>query len=138
VWVLSDKVITILSENFTKATTLRLVDSLTKQPYNIYFDMCEAGKYYWISAYGTGIMQLDSAFRLVQIITTKNGLSNDGVYKIFNSNNKDLIITSNKGITLYNLQTKTFSRFYEQDGLHSNEFEENSGTVDNNIFMPVA
>ena len=134
VWVLSDKVITILSENLTKATTLNLIDSITKQPYNIYFDICEAGNYYWITAYGTGVIQLDSKFDLVRIITTKDGLSNDGVYKIFNINDKELIITSNKGITLYNIQRNAFSRFYEADGLHSNEFEENSGAINNNIF----
>jgi len=134
VWVLSDKIITILSENLTKATTLNLVDSITKQPYNIYFDICEAGSYYWITAYGTGVMQLDSKFNLVRIITTKEGLSNDGVYKIFNIKDTALIITSNKGITLYNIKTNVFSRFYEADGLHSNEFEENSGTSYYNIF----
>ncbi len=134
VWILSDKIITILSQNLTKATTLNLVDSITKQPYNIYFDICEAQGYYWITAYGTGVMQLDSNFKLVRIITTKDGLSNDGVYKIFNSNDKELIITTNKGITLYNIEKNSFSRYYEKDGLHSNEFEENSGTVDNGIF----
>lgn len=134
VWVLSDKVITVLSQNLTKSTTLSLLDSVTKQPYNIYFDICEARRSYWITAYGTGLMELDYNFKLIRILTTKDGLSNDGVYKIFNSNDKELIITSNKGISLYNIQSKTFSRFYEQDGLHSNEFEENSGTIDNGVF----
>src|SRR6185503_12460743 len=100
-------------------------------PVGLFFDICEAQNYYWIATYGTGIIQLDSAYRIKKIFTVKDGLSNSGVYKVFNYGNKKLFITTNNGLSVLNLENYTFNNYYQEDGLHSNAFEEACGVYRN-------
>ncbi|PWK80174.1 histidine kinase/DNA gyrase B/HSP90-like ATPase [Mucilaginibacter oryzae] len=133
IWVLSDKKITILDSSLSRSKILSFYDSQNKQAYNIYFDMCEAGNNYWVAAYGTGIIQLGTDYKIRNIYTTKNGLSNAGIYKIFNVGDSSLVITSNNGISILNLNTRKFKNYYQQDGLHSNSFEEACGFMKDGI-----
>ncbi len=131
-WVLSDKVITIINSDLHASVSLNFVDSVSGLPTGLFFDMCEANGFYWIATYSTGIIQLNSSFKIKRIFTTKDGLCNSGVYKIFNSGNKKLFITSNNGLSVLNLTTYGFNNYYQTDGLHSNAFEEASGVFYNN------
>ena len=135
IWVLSDKVITLLKKNLSQSISLSLYNSKNKQPYNIFFDICEARNFYWIAAYGTGIIKLDSKYRIKKIYTTKDGLSNAGVYKIFPVGDSSLVITSNTGLSVLNLNSSMFQNYYQADGLHSDSFEEACGImVDGKIY----
>lgn len=128
-WVLSDNVISILSPDFTKGDSLMLTEKGTDQHYKLFFDMCEAGGYYWIASYGSGILQLDSSFRITRVINTESHLSNDGVYQLFNVNNKELVVTSNNGLSVVDLANFHVKTYYTQNGLHSNGFEEVAGLM---------
>ncbi len=90
--------------------------------------MCEANGYYWIAAYGTGIIQLDSTFKVKKIFNSLYGLSDNGVYQIFPVKDR-LVITSDNGLSVLDLNTLKFKRYYQEDGLHSNSFEEVAGTM---------
>lgn len=127
-WVLSDKVITLLSNNFSSNKFIELADSVTKKPLTFFFDMCQASGYYWIASYSNGIIQLDSAFKIIKVYNTKNGLCDDGVYQVFPMNNK-LIITTNNGLSVFNIGTHTFQNYFEADGLYSSSFEEVAGVM---------
>lgn len=130
-WVLSDNVISILSPGFAKGRTIKLPEGETGQFYKLFFDMCEANGYYWVASYGSGILQLDSAFRVKRVINTENGLSNDGVYQVFPVNNKELVVTSNNGLSVIDLDTYRVKTYYSKNGLHSNGFEEVAGLMKN-------
>ncbi|MBW8683870.1 sensor histidine kinase [Chitinophaga rhizophila] len=103
-----------------------LVNPATSLPLNIILDICESGGYYWAAVYGTGIVQLDQQFRLVNIYGLKQGLPTSEIYKIIPVD-RQLYVSSNKGIILFNTARKTTRLFTRDDGLQANEFEEYSG-----------
>ena len=131
IWVLSDKAITIINKNLTSSKFLSYSDSLSL-PVGIFLDICEVNNHFWLTAYGTGVIELDSLYKIKKIYSLNDNLCNTGVYKIFNYKNKKLFITSNKGLAVFNLSTKTFQNYYKEDGLHSNQFEEACGVYRNN------
>lgn len=130
-WVLSDNVINILSDRFTKSKELIPKETPTATAYKLFFDVCEAGGYYWLASYGSGVLQLDSSFQVKKAINIENGLSNDGVYQLYNIQDKFVLATSNNGVSLLNLATFKCRNYYSSDGLHSNGFEEVSGLENN-------
>lgn len=128
-WVLSDNVITILSADLRTAKKLELHETATGLFYKLFFDMCEAAGSYWIASYGSGILQVDTNYQVKKVFNTENGLSNDGVYQVYSSPDNHLLVTSNNGLSRIDLATGKISRYYVSDGLHSNAFEEVSGTM---------
>jgi ligand-binding sensor domain-containing protein/anti-sigma regulatory factor (Ser/Thr protein kinase) len=126
VWVLSDNVITVV-DLFNNATSiLSFTDTNSGFPAGLFFDMCELNGKYWITSYGSGILELDSLMRLMKIFSSKNGLSNDCVYKIY-PYKTDLITTSNYGLSVLNASSGIFKNYFQSDGLHSDNFEEAVG-----------
>ena len=78
----------------------------------------------WVGTYGDGVRKIDLESLLMETITEEEGLSNNVVYGILAYKN-DLWISTNRGITIYNLKEKKCRFLTSVDGLHSNEF--NSG-----------
>ena len=84
-------------------------------------------KQLWFSVFGKGLSKLDTLstdgieakFSHYQI---KDGLSNGVVYGILEDDNHNLWLSTDKGITSYNYKTNTSIRYYESDGLHSDQF----------------
>jgi len=130
-WVLSNFGIDIIEKNFLKVNYINLKNPVDGNPFKPYFDVCELGGKFWITCYSYGIAQVDFNGKLLKILSAKNGLCNDGVYNIFKTDNKNLIVTSNNGLSVFNTENSTFTNYYEQDGLHSNAFEENCGIEKN-------
>jgi ligand-binding sensor domain-containing protein len=94
------------------------------QVHGIYMQMEEAAGNYWIAAYGTGLIKTDQNFKLKKVYRSDDGLSNSGLYSIFNYKDSILFLTSNFGISVFNIKSEKFSRYYEEDGLQNNTFEE--------------
>lgn len=126
-WVLADKAITIIDKQFQRSTAVTFKDPVSKQHYNIFFDICEAKGDYWIAAYGMGIIQIDHQYRVKHIFNSQQGLCNDGVYKLFNYRDSILVITTNNGLSVFDVNSHIFSNYFEKDGLHANTFEEACG-----------
>lgn len=131
VWILGDNVISLYHPLTRETKTVSLVNPVSKAPYDIYFDVAEAKGYFWIAAYGTGLIQVDSNFIIKKIFSTNEGLSNTGVYKIFPLNDSLIFVSTNNGLSVLHHKTGVFSNYYQQDGLHSNSFEENCGVYKN-------
>jgi ligand-binding sensor domain-containing protein len=129
VWILSDHGVDLISNNFTVVNYLNIVNPRTRDTLKLFFDICQAGNHFWLTSYGAGIVETDSNGKPLKFLNTGNGLCNDGVYGIFNTGNKNLVITSNNGLAVLNTTNDVFVNYYEQDGLHSNAFEENCGIV---------
>ncbi|MET0465215.1 MAG: triple tyrosine motif-containing protein [Chitinophagaceae bacterium] len=102
-----------------------------KDGFNLYFDMCQVGGDYWIAVHQQGLLQLDRQFRFKRLYTQKDGLSNNGVYKLFPLGDSAIYITTNHGLSVINIRTKQFSNYFVTDGLHSNAFEEACGIAVN-------
>jgi ligand-binding sensor domain-containing protein len=130
IWVLSDYVITILSTDLSSIKNIELKESGTKAPYKLFFDMCEVNGSFFVASYGSGILQVDKYFNVKQVFSTRNGLSNDGVYQVYSILNDELLVTSNNGLSRIDLHTSKIRRYYQNDGLHSNAFEEVSGLME--------
>ncbi len=76
----------------------------------------------WIGTKGGGLHCLNIKEMSFDYINSKNGLPNNVIYGILEDENKNLWMSSNKGIISYNKQTKEIRNFNEADGLQSNEF----------------
>jgi len=126
--ILSDSYFCIYNRKSSKITTLNLINSDAKR-YSIFFDLCKFREYYYLAAYGMGVVVLNDKFEVIHEISTQNGLSNDGVYKLLPWKDSLLFITTNNGLNCYNPISKIIKRFYKSDGLHGNAFEETSGAI---------
>jgi len=96
-------------------------------PYGILFDMCESANHYWMAAYGVGLIKTDKQFRIQQIISAREGLSNNGVYKVFSFADSLVLVTSNNGLSVLNTNTGRIKRYSQSDGLQSDAFEQFCG-----------
>ncbi len=131
--VLSDNGITLV--DVAKGVSRKLVyySKLTGKPMGVFMDIAQTPGHYWLNAYGEGLLMLDNDFRLQKIFGLKEGISNTGLYKIFNYKDSMLLLTSNNGISVFNIQKQTFKTYFEEDGLQNNTFEEACGDTLNNI-----
>lgn len=126
IWVLSDHSLFILSSDLKNVQQVLLSrKGKDSRRLNLFFDMCDADGYYWIAAYGSGIVKIDTAFRVQQIFNTQSGLADDGVYQIFASGG-NLIVTSDNGLSILRPDGSA-RKYFMEDGLHSNSFEEVAG-----------
>ncbi len=132
-WVLSDNNISILSNHFTNLISVNLNEDATKIPLGLFFGIVETKDYYWLTSYGFGLLQLNKDYSIKRIYNTKDGLTNEGVYEIFNVGDTSLYITTNNGLSVFNIKTETFKNYYQSDGLHNNAFEEACGTMQNGL-----
>ncbi len=130
IWVLSDNVITVLSASLDEAQVLTINDNNANLPAGLFFDICEQGGKYWLASYGTGIIELNKSWSVERIFSIRDGLSNDGVYKIF-PYKENIIVTTNFGLSVFDTRQRLFKSYYRSDGLHSNNFEEAVGFVKN-------
>ncbi|WP_462249888.1 sensor histidine kinase [Ferruginibacter sp.] len=126
--VLSDNYVSRVNSTTGQVTNIQYKDALGKT-YTFYFDLIEGKDFYAITVYGQGVLLTDKNFRIKKTYALKDGLTNLGVYKLFNYNDSIIYVTTNNGFAGINLKTGNLRMFFESDGLHSNSFEEGSGTI---------
>jgi ligand-binding sensor domain-containing protein len=130
VWILGDRSISILDRSLQHVQHLTPTHADKRKYYSIFFDVAEAGPNYYLASYGNGIVVLDSAYQFVQELTMPGTLPANSVYKTLVYRDSLLFVTTNNGLAMLTLQQERQPRFFfKTDGLHSNTFEENSGTV---------
>jgi signal transduction histidine kinase len=78
---------------------------------------------YWICT-PDGLWQLNAQLQVIKHFTTDNGLPNNFTYGTLIDNDK-LWVSTNFGISVMDINNKTFTNYTVADGLQSNEF--NSG-----------
>ena len=131
IWILSDNSFALYDPVRKKVENYELINNVTGKPLNLFFDICEASNSFWLASYGSGIIQLDNGYKVKKIISTNQGLANTGIYKIFPVDDTLLYATSNNGLCRINIQDYSVFNYFEQDGLHSNAFEELCGIFKN-------
>ncbi len=132
--VLSDYIFSVFNAAKNQFKSISITDKKNPQPMGIYMQMAESRDNYWIAAYGYGLIKLDKNFNVIKKFGFESRLSNTGLYSIFNFKDTLLIITSNYGITIFNINTEKVVNYFEEDGLHNNTFEEASCYADKTVF----
>ena len=97
---------------------------------NIVFTICpdpfSPDKYLWIGTNGGGLNRFDISTEKFLRYTERNGLPNNVVYGILTDDDKNLWLSTNKGLSRFNTATKAFKNFGSRDGLQGDEFNRNA------------
>ncbi|TGV02586.1 hybrid sensor histidine kinase/response regulator transcription factor [Flavivirga rizhaonensis] len=86
---------------------------------------------YWIGTFGGGLNQMilppssDATPEFINY-TEQDGLANNAVYGILESDDGQLWMSTDNGISCFNINTKTFKNYNKEDGLQSNNFRKNA------------
>lgn len=89
---------------------------------SIRIDPNQPQKYIWIGTEGGGLNRLDKMTGNITSYTIKNGLPNNVIYSIQSDNHKNLWLSSNNGLCLFNTTTLKCRNFDKSHGLEGNEF----------------
>jgi len=85
----------------------------------------------WVGTFTSGLIKFNTLTEKYTFITTKNGLANNCVYSIrIDKKNKDLWLSTNRGISKYTITTGSIKNFSNIYGLQDNEFSEGSDYLD--------
>ncbi len=80
----------------------------------------------WFGTYGGGLNRYNTATGDFKCFTEEDGLSNNSIYGIVEGDLGTIWISTNFGLSLFDIKTERFKVFTESDGLQSNEFNVNS------------
>ena len=126
-WIVCENAVSIYDYFSKQIQHLSLLDPESKVPLSINMDVCETNKGFWLTSYGTGIIQLTDDLKTKKIYTAKDGINNLGLYKIYGFNDSLIIASTNNGLTMLNTNSDIISNYFIEDGIQSNSFEEASG-----------
>lgn len=101
-------------------------DSAIKSNPHFFFDVYDDGSHLWITSYGGGLLQLDPASGKFRAFTEKDGLSANTCYSILPEGDSAIWISTNRGLSRFNLASHSISKYFFADGLHSDAFDERS------------
>ena len=80
----------------------------------------------WIGTFGGGLNKFDLKTQKFSYITENEGLANNVVYGILEDKQNNLWLSTNRGISRYNIMTKQILNYNLADGLQSDEFNANA------------
>lgn len=83
-------------------------------------------KYLWVTTKGGGLERLDKQLGTFEHFTEAQGLPNKVVYGILEGEDKNLWVSTNRGIARLNPKSLIFTNFNKSDGLQDDEFNTNS------------
>jgi len=90
--------------------------------HSAYSTLPESAQTLWIGTYWGGLNQFDIKSERFTHITQKDGLPDHVVYGILCDHNHNLWLSSNMGLSKFNITTKTVRNYCALDGLQGNEF----------------
>lgn len=100
------------------------VKSLNNNEINILFDHPDG--HLWIGTQGGGINIIDPATGEFRYLTLKDGLPGDDVFSLLPDGEGNLWISTNKGLSCYNLYDRHFNNYTPADGIQGNVFMVNA------------
>jgi len=84
----------------------------------------------WIGTEGGGLFLFDkSKGAIIARYTTEDGLCNDAVLNMLDDHNGNLWISTYNGLSKFNMAARTFTNYYQGDGLQSNQFFYNAARI---------
>lgn len=90
--------------------------------FSICADPQQPNRYLWIGTNGRGFNKFDKQTGKCTRYSYKDGLPNNTVFGILSDDFGNLWMSTNKGISCFNTQQKSFRNFTTEDGLPGNEF----------------
>jgi signal transduction histidine kinase len=92
---------------------------------------------FWIGTFGYGIYKYNVVTNKFKAFTKKHGLENDRVYLIKESSDTILWLSTDFGISKFNIKREFFSNYSYSDGIDVEEFNMGAGykEVDGNIYF---
>ena len=81
----------------------------------------------WIATEGGGVSMFDPRTRRFKNYTSKTGLPNDVVYKILEDNQRNIWLSTNKGLAMLNPKSGAIRVFTSTSGLLNDQFNYKSG-----------
>lgn len=81
----------------------------------------EGGKV-WISTLGGGLVLYDPEYNTSQQYTVKDGICSDVIYGMVKLNDHQLWLSTNNGLSAFDVNEKRFRNFYVSNGLLNNQF----------------
>jgi len=126
VYVVHDKAITVIDRDL-KGSKQFYFEKSQNEFMGILMDIVKCKNEYWIASYNKGIIQTDQKFQVKKIYNTINGLSDNGIYRLFVVGDSTIYCTTDNGLSVFDIRTKKFKNYYQKDGLHTNIFEERCG-----------
>lgn len=118
IWLGSYGVVARLSNNFEKIEYF----PFEKWQGHMILYMVKHNGYLWIGTYDGGLVRLDPKNGNVKKYTTEAGLQNSVVYAAIPDNLGNLWISSNNGVSQFNIASETFTNYTREDGLQNQEF----------------
>jgi len=94
--------------------------------YSLLPDPRAPARFLWVGTAGGGLNCLDKTTLTFTHFSEKEGLPNNVIYGILPDRQGCLWMSTNRGLSQFNPQTKTVRNFDVQDGLQSNEFNRNA------------
>lgn len=79
-------------------------------------------RYLWVGTESGGLNKFDTKTASFERYDTDDGLPNNVVYAILSDDRKNLWLSTNRGLCLFNPETKNTRNFTQSDGLAGNEF----------------
>lgn len=114
----------VREENISRYINVKGVSSSLSGDYVI--SLCEdSNGHIWVGTYGSGISRINNPGDDDITFTNFNqndGLCNNVVYAIQKDRNNNLWLSTDNGLSRFDLQTKQFKNYYVSDGLQSNQF----------------
>lgn len=90
---------------------------------------------YWIGTMGGGLNRLDKRSGKFYYYTEKDGLPNNIVYKIYPDSRNNIWISTNHGISQFNIDNESFLNYDVRDGVQGFEFNHNAGMMDEDGYI---
>ena len=91
----------------------------------------------WLGTLGGGLNKFDKKSGTFKYYTEKDGLANNMVYCMLEDNDGNLWLTTNNGISKFNIKSESFINYDVKDGVQSSEFNQNAAikTTDGEFFL---
>ena len=134
IWVgLNSAVIFHLNSSFQKDESFRI-----REREDIIEQVCPGDNNdLWLALQGGGLGHLFRKDGAVEIFTTKDGLVNNTIHSILKDSGGNLWLSSDKGISEFNVKTNKFRNYEIEDGVKIQEFNDDSNfkSSDGEIFL---
>ncbi|HKI78036.1 MAG TPA: two-component regulator propeller domain-containing protein [Ignavibacteriaceae bacterium] len=90
--------------------------------YNQSLCLLSKGSTFWIGTSGGGLVKYKPGRGIIKRYTEQDGLSNNVVYGILSDNSGNLWLSTNRGISKFDIIKESFKNYFVADGLPSDEF----------------
>lgn len=87
------------------------------------YDIEFSGGYLWVGSEGDGLLCFDFKRKKLKVFTIKDGLISNSITSIHGMKDNQLLIGTNRGMSIMHIPSGTFTTFLKKDGLPSEEFE---------------